>query len=317
METTNHQAPLHIWRLIDGKPGHEKQSLGLVLALSKLEKVTRDDIKVGHSVPTQILQFFLGRFPDGKKFKKPNLIIGAGHRTHFSILAAKRAYGGKSIVLMKPSLPYFLFDLCLVPEHDKPPKRANIIPTIGALNTLGLDGLHKKIPSSHLILIGGPSPHYKWDNKQVIDQVEQIVKMGESNTQNWVLATSPRTPKNFPVQLEQKLISGLKIFRFEETNQGWIEKKLSSSENVWITPDSVSMVFEALSASCKVGLFKLDIKKTQSRVVNNIQFLVQEGYISQPINLQKKNLPILKILPNQAEVCARYIESKSKIRIEL
>ena len=105
-----------------------------------------------------------------KKFKKPNLIIGAGHRTHFSILAAKRAYGGKSIVLMKPSLPYFIFDLCLVPEHDNPPKRANIISTIGALNPLGLDGLHEKKPSSNLILIGGPSPHYKWDNNLIIKQ---------------------------------------------------------------------------------------------------------------------------------------------------
>lgn len=317
METTNHQAPIHIWRLIDGKPGHEKQSLGLVRALSKLRKVTYDDIKVEHSILKQILQFLLGRFPLGKKLKNPNLIIGAGHRTHFSILGAKRAYGGKSIVLMKPSLPYSFFDLCLIPMHDNPPERDNIIPTIGSLNSVGLDGPYAKTPSSHLILIGGSSPHYVWDNIHVIDQVKQIVKMGESNTQNWVLATSPRTPKDFVVQLEQKLILGLKIFRFEDTHQGWIEEALTFSENVWITPDSVSMVFEALSASCKVGLLNLGIKKTESRVVNNIKFLVREGYISESINLQKKNLPILKTLPNQAEICARYIESENKIRVEL
>jgi mitochondrial fission protein ELM1 len=307
METTNHPAPLHIWRLLDGKPGHEKQSLGLVLALSKLKKVTYDDIKVEHSVAIQILQFLQGRFPLGKKFKKPNLIIGAGHRTHFSILAAKRAYGGKSIVQMKPSLPYFIFDLCLVPEHDNPPKRANIISTIGALNPLGLDGLHEKKPSSNLILIGGPSPHYKWDNNLIIKQIEQILKKRQKRIQQWVLTTSPRTPKEFIEKLQERKLTDLKIYHFEDTKPGWVEEMLLASENAWVTPDSISMVYEALSANCNVGVLELKEPRKNDKVARNILLLKEERYILDLEMFAKNEKLSLSKLHNQAEICASVI----------
>ena len=310
METTNHQAPLRIWRLIDGKRGHEKQSLGLVLALSKLKKVTCDDIKVGHSVPTQIIQFLLGRFPPGKKFKKPNLIIGAGHRTHFSILAAKRAYGGKSIVLMKPSLPYFLFDLCLVSEHDKPPKKANIIATIGALNPLGLDGLHKKIPLSHLILIGGPSSHYLWDNNLIIEQIEQIVKKGQRSIQQWILTTSPRTPKEFIKNLRERKLSDLKIYQFEDTKPGWVEEMLLASENAWVTPDSVSMTYEALSAGCRTYFFNLPPSKSNTKVKQSLQSLLKDGYIFPRSHFMHSKITTTKIFTPQANASAKEINSR-------
>ena len=311
METTNHPAPLHIWRLLDGKPGHEKQSLGLVLALSKLKKVTYDDIKVEHSVAIQILQFLQGRFPLGKKFKKPNLIIGAGHRTHFSILAAKRAYGGKSIVLMKPSLPYFLFDLCLVPEHDNPPERANVIPTIGSLNSLGLDDRHPKTASSHIILIGGPSPHYVWDNNLIIEQIEQIVKNGQKNIQQWILTTSPRTPKEFIEKLRESNLTDLKIFQFKNTKPGWVEEMLLASENAWVTPDSVSMTYEARSAGCRVGLFELEILKPKSQVIKSITFLRKNEFVmNKNPDGEQVTLKAPRKFQGQSMVCASYVLTK-------
>lgn len=311
METTNHQAPIHIWRLIDGKPGHEKQSLGLVRALSKLRKVTCDDIKVEHSILKQILQFLLGRFPLGKKLKNPNLIIGAGHRTHFSVLGAKRAYGGKSIVLMKPSLPYSFFDLCLIPMHDNPPERDNIIPTIGSLNSLGLDGPYAKTPSSHLILIGGPSPHYLWDNNLIIEQIEKIVKKKQKSIQQWVLTTSPRTPKEFIEKLRERKLSDLKIFQFKNTKPGWVEEILLASENAWVTPDSVSMTYEALSAGCRVGLFELEILKPKSQVIKSITFLRKNEFVmNKNPDGEQVTLKVPRKFQGQSMVCASYVLTK-------
>ena len=307
METTNHQAPIHIWRLIDGKPGHEKQSLGLVRALSKLRKVTYDDIKVEHSILKQILQFLLGRFPLGKKLKNPNLIIGAGHRTHFSILGAKRAYGGKSIVLMKPSLPYSFFDLCLIPMHDNPPDRANIIPTMGSLNSLGLDGQHPKKPSSHLFLIGGPSPHYLWDNNLIIDQVEEIVKKGQKSIQQWILTTSPRTPKEFIENLRERKLSNLKIYHYKDTKPGWVEEMLLASENAWVTPDSVSMTYEALSAGCRTGVIELSPNKSKTRITHSIQALIKNEYIRTHKDFTCEKQSINKTFLSQAHYCAKII----------
>ncbi|NTV97009.1 MAG: hypothetical protein HGA75_16620, partial [Thiobacillus sp.] len=36
--------PLTLWRLVDGKPGHEKQTLGLAQALGRLTDCRRIDI---------------------------------------------------------------------------------------------------------------------------------------------------------------------------------------------------------------------------------------------------------------------------------
>ena len=299
-----------IWRFIDGKPGHEKQSLGLVLAFAKLQNVNCHEIKIGVSAFKNLLDYCFGRSKSSIDLPIPDLLVGAGHRTHLPMLAAKWAYGGKSIVLMKPSLPYFLFDLCLVPEHDNPPERANIISTIGALNPLGLDGFHKKTPSSHLILIGGPSPHYKWNNNEVIDQVEQIVKKRQKSIQQWVLTTSPRTPKEFIKKLRERKLTDLKIFQFKDTKPGWVEEMLLVSENAWVTPDSISMVYEALSANCKVGVLELQESTKNDKVARNISLLKEERYILDFEMFAKNEKLSLRKFDNQAEICARAIEEK-------
>ena len=299
-----------IWRFIDGKPGHEKQSLGLVLAFAKLQNVNCHEIKIGVSAFKNLLDYCFGRSKSSIDLPIPDLLVGAGHRTHLPMLAAKWAYGGKSIVLMKPSLPYFLFDLCLVPEHDNPPERANIISTIGALNPLGLDGFHKKTPSSHLILIGGPSPHYKWNNNEVIDQVEQIVKKRQKSIQQWVLTTSPRTPKEFIKKLRERKLTDLKIFQFKDTKPGWVEEMLLVSENAWVTPDSISMVYEALSANCKVGVLELQESTKNDKVARNISLLKEKRYILDFEMFAKNEKLSVSKLRNQTEICANAIEEK-------
>ena len=297
-----------IWRFIDGKPGHEKQSLGLVLALAKLQDVNCHEIKVGDSGFKNLLDYCFGRSKEGIDLPRPDLLIGAGHRTHLPMLAAKRAYGGKSIVLMKPSLPYSFFDLCLVPEHDNPPERANIISTIGALNSLGLDGYVKKKPSSHLILIGGPSPHYLWDNNLIIEQIEQIVKKEQKSIQQWVLTTSPRTPKEFIEKLRERKLSDLKIYQFKDTKPGWVEEMLLASENALVTPDSISMVYEGLSANCNVVVLELREARKNDKVGKNISLLKEDGYIFDfEVFAAKNKLPVRKI-QNQAEACAHSIK---------
>jgi mitochondrial fission protein ELM1 len=296
-----------IWRFIDGKPGHEKQSLGLVLALAKLQNVNCHEIKVGDSGLKNFFDYCFARFKEGINLPKPDLLIGAGHRTHLPMLAAKRVFGGKSIVLMKPSLPYSFFDMCLIPMHDNPPRRANILPTIGALNSLGLDGQHPKAPSSHLILIGGPSPHYIWDNQNIITQIVQLVTNKPSCTEHWTLTTSPRTPESFLEELEKKKIPNIKVHKFEDTKNGWVEQKLLTSENAWVTPDSVSMTYEALSAGCRTGVLELSPHITNSRISRSIQTLLRDGYILPQRDYMIGEITNTKFFAPQAPLCAQMI----------
>ena len=50
----------------------------------------------------------------------------------------------------------------------------------------------------------------------------------------------------------------MQIFPVEDTPQGWIFEQMQLAEAVWVTEDSVSMLYEALTAGCKVGLIEID-----------------------------------------------------------
>lgn len=241
---------LTIWRLIDGKPGHEKQTRGLVAALARQGPVECLDIPVG-SRPGHLLDWLTGRFPAGAGLPDPDLILGAGHATHLALLAARRARGGRSVVLMGPSLPRALFDLCLIPEHDCPPGRDNVIATRGVLNPLVNE--HRHQAGQGLILIGGPSPHFRWDSSAIRHQVEHLVQTRPGLA--WQLTTSRRTPEDFLAGLASR--EGFRCLPVQETPPGWLDAQMGEAGEAWCTPDSVSMVFEALTAGCRVGLFDL------------------------------------------------------------
>ena len=129
--------PLVVWRLLDGKPGHESQSLGLARALERLTSVSVHDLPV-RDIAAGPFGWLLRRFPAGRDLPDPDLIIGAGHATHWPLLCARRARGGRAVVLMKPSLPKRWFDRVVAPEHDGVRPGGNVIVTRGVLNAMRL-----------------------------------------------------------------------------------------------------------------------------------------------------------------------------------
>lgn len=88
------ERPLIVWVIVDGKPGHMNQSLGLAEALSR---ATPTDIHRLPALPAwrAVLAGLLKRMPSS--YPAPDLILGAGHATHLTLLAAKRA-DRKSVV---------------------------------------------------------------------------------------------------------------------------------------------------------------------------------------------------------------------------
>ena len=118
-------SPHVVWRFSDGKAGHDNQSQGLAGALNRLRPV---EIITLDPLPAVMALSALGGGQRAlwRNIPAPGIVLGAGHRTHLSLLAARRMRGGKAIVLMRPSLPLCLFDLCLIPAHDAPPARPNV-----------------------------------------------------------------------------------------------------------------------------------------------------------------------------------------------
>jgi mitochondrial fission protein ELM1 len=293
---------LTIWRLTDGKPGHEKQSLGLARALQRLTGAVCHDLAV-HPRRGAWLAWLLGRFPEGDGLPAPDLILAAGHATHVPALAARRVRGGRIVVLMRPSLPIALFDLCLIPQHDRPPSKANVIATRGVLNAVNPSGQND--PSRGLILIGGPSDHYDWDDRAVASQVMDIVRATPAIA--WQLTTSRRTPGSFLATLPSRLPANLSVLPHTATPPGWLEQALCASGLAWVSEDSVSMLYEALTAGCAVGLLQLS-GRGASRVAQGIQALIVEHWVT-PYAVWRQSATLARPPGrfHEAERCARLI----------
>lgn len=278
--------PLVVWAFTDGKAGHENQTRGLLAALAQRQPLDARWINVP-AYASVLSSLMTRRFLPGVGLPPPSILIGAGHRTHLPMLAARRAHGGRSIVLMKPSLPRAWFDLCVIPEHDVAPGCAagissNVLLTRGALNGMQAG---TKNPKSGLILIGGASRHYGWREKELVAHVQTIVQ-SETAVQ-WVLTTSRRTPASTTTRLQTLAFSNLTVVPVQVTGAGWLAEKLAQATCVWATEDSVSMVYEALTAGCATGVLPVPRRRRIGKIARGIAGLADDGLITHFDDWQK------------------------------
>lgn len=293
---------LTLWRFSDGKRGHDNQSLGLVEALCRLAPCQVETFTIKRGWP-QALFWLLGRFPAGRSLPKPDLIIGAGHATHWPMLAARRAHGGKIAVLMKPSLPLSWFDLVIVPAHDGLPESPVVINTQGPLNRIrpGAD----RDENSGLMLIGGPSAEFGWSETALLKQIHLIAL--HQPEMNWQLATSRRTPAGLLTDLAKLGLANVKVVPHDSVSPSWLPEQLARAGVVWVTPDSASMVYEALTSGAAVGCFEQPYARP-GRVARGLEGLLRERRVTSFPDWERsgKLLPNAPLL-NEAERCARQL----------
>lgn len=298
-------APRVVWRFSDGKPGHDNQSLGLTDALQRRLPLELYEVPVW---PGQRSWFdwLSGHYPAGRLLPAPWLLVGAGHATQVPMLAARRARGGRAVVLMSPLLPGRLFDLCVIPAHDRPRPAANVLETRGGLNRVQAvtEGRH----DSGLLLVGGPSRHYRWHTAEVIDQVARIIRY--TPLRQWTLATSRRTPAGFAGQLRRFVFSATRSVRvvpWHETSPGWLQDQYRRADCAWVTEDSVSMLYEALTAGLPTGVLELPARR-DGRVVRGVRQLVRMQQVT-PFNEWIRGCPLRRPdrIYDEADRCADWI----------
>ncbi len=274
-----------IYIVSDGKKGHLSQTRGLAHALMEQARDARPDlVHEVHEIDVSGKSWLSKLCYKGRELDlpRPHLILCAGHGTHLAALSLSRHLRCLCMVCMKPSLPTRLFDLCIVPRHDLPEGKAcgsHIFPTAGALNSVRPAPRTEKRET--LILIGGPSKDFDWDAEMVINQLSTIARRSSSPM---VLTTSRRTPADFARDVLSTCPS-IRVVPVEQTGPTWVADHLASAREVWVTQDSVSMVYEALSSGAPVGLIEMqrrgDRRRKQrvSRVVRGLGMLVEEGRV--------------------------------------
>ena len=215
-----------------------------------------------------------GRYAAGHELPPPDLLVGAGHATHWQLLAARRARGGRAVVLMQPSLPNALFDLCLIPEHDNPRRSARVLVTTGVLNTQRAS--QQREQGQGLILLGGPSPHYRWNDAGVLEQINALLQARPQL--RWQVLGSRRTPASMLALLRDH--NGFTLLSADSPDHTLAEL-LSSAGEVRVSEDSVSMIYEALGSAAPTGLLAVP-RRSANRVTAGVDALVARGWVAAP-----------------------------------
>ncbi|MBW4936467.1 mitochondrial fission ELM1 family protein [Marinobacter sp. F4206] len=276
-KTIEHKNPAPVvWLLTDNKPGHRNQLKGLgnrlrVLAGASLYWVDANQVTV------PIWRALLGMAPDvDQTLPKPDLIIAAGTGTHRLLLSLRRVRNAKTLVLMKPGFPLGWVSAAIMPAHDGVHASSRVLLTDGMINTVTPLARITDKPEA-LVLVGGPSPHFEWDSDVLLGQINHLI--GHYPTWRWTISGSRRTPEDLMSRLRELACPRITVAGPEETHQNWLSHQLAASRAVWVSPDSMSMVCEAVTSGVPTGLFQLT-PRPGSRVGEGVNRLIQEGRIA-------------------------------------
>jgi len=257
----------------DGKPGHLSQSRGLAMAL--VNRVGGLEV-----IEVSADQVYTARW------QNQALVLAAGSGAYRAALSLKRKWKCPAVALMNPGLLVRRrFDLCVIPRHDQVAESRRVVVTEGALNTVNRADPSdtKEREGAGVILVGGPSGHHDWDEERLMGQLEKLAgDVGQST--HWTATSSRRTPESTERVMAQLAVDHSDRLAFipaSETPQGWVTERLLKSGEAWVTEDSVSMVYEALTAGCAVGLLDVPRKLGKpGRVVRGVMSLIERGWVT-------------------------------------
>jgi len=283
--------PLSIVAYFDGRPGHEKQTRGILHALDSMTPVEVESIQVtaassayAKNWAAYLFSFLLPGRTESVSISV-DLIIGTGSHTHIPMLLAKKLRSNQSgqqvrvITCMTPdSLLQNKFDLCCVPVHDEPAEKDNIFVTLGPPNTVKYEG--KQQNDRGLILVGGvDTKSHVWKSEEIAAQIRAVIDKNQS--MRWTVSSSPRTPDDICQDLEEMAASmkNVSFFRSTETPAGWVEEQYALNRTVWVTADSISMVYEALTAGCSVGILPVEWLSPDNKFTKSLHFLADKEMI--------------------------------------
>jgi Kdo2-lipid IVA lauroyltransferase/acyltransferase len=347
--------------LSDGKTGHLRQAEAAADAVSAVlrekgikSRVKTLEIKFRNRFSRRLLAFCallagkyscqgcsmcLRRFLSEDSYQSliksaADIIISCGSSVAAVNYVVSRENRAKSIVIMRPSLLGLRrFDLAVIPRHDHPPQRKNIVVTEGSLNLI--DGAYLKEQAEKLmqarasslepsgfnigVLIGGDSKGFYLDAGLVKVIIGQLKDLAEKQNANIFITTSRRTRP----EVEQLVKDEFKDYpkcRFlviagEDNPSYAVGGILSVSRVVVISPESISMISEAVSSGKYVVVFDAPVSRRHRAFLNR---LVQKRYIhlAQPreiaalinkINLEQPEINVLRDKEAFKQAIARII----------
>jgi len=198
---------------------------------------------------------------------KPDIIISCGSAIAPVNYVLSRENQARSIVIMRPSiLSTHRFDLVIMPKHDRPLRRKNVVVTDGALNLINEQYLKDqtqellRASSGRLdargiyigLLIGGDTKTFHLRRDAVLGVIRQIKLAAETLNAAILVTTSRRTSREIE-ELVKKEFMGYSRCKFlvianEKNIPEAVGAILGLSQFIITSPESISMISEAVSS---------------------------------------------------------------------
>lgn len=321
--------------LSDGKAGHVKQSEALV---EQFHALNTQYGRPGMEYPTQtllvkfksnwhrklfsIFAFFFIPFAQGRldwigwyfeeetrkaiREASADFIISAGSSLIPLNLCLAKECRAKSIVLMKPILPFtfFRYDMALVPAHDSGPMPSETFRTLltpsrtdedefeAAAQKIRKD-LHDPSRVRISLFLGGPTRQYQMELKD-IQQVMETLEKVSGVTGDYLVTTSRRTPDSINqfLKTSRPQFKGCQmlVIAAEDKRTEVVSGMMALADILIVTEDSISMISEAVSSGKKVLVLSFGGEGLPPKHKRFQEILAQKSavLIATPENLQKK-----------------------------
>ena len=305
--------PMKIGVFFDSRPGHEKQTRGIIERLGKKIDVEITTFQITkqpalHQVADWLQYIFLRRQPPEGDLLQCDLLIGTGTHTHLPMLQVKKICQIPVVTCMTPSSPLQKrFDLIFSPQHDGMQAADNIFVTVGPPNPNRDLGRH--LDDHVLVLCGGiDAKSHSWCDDSILDGIKALLE--RDSQKKYIVSSSPRTPVQTSMTISRlaERYHNVDFFDYHDTPSGWIENRYNQCRQVWVTADSISMVYEALSSGCQVGIIPVQWLKRQSKFQRSEKFLRESGFtLDLKTYLQGEDFSMKKNTLNEAERCAEEI----------
>lgn len=204
---------------------------------------------------------------------RPDMVISSGSSLAALNFILARENLAKSVVLMRPSLlSTGRFDLVIMPRHDHPPRRRNVLVVDGALSPLSQDDLKEQAEALRSrapdigrkdifgLLIGGDSKDFRLRPDLIRRVLAEIKKALVEQDAELLASTSRRTSLEveglFKEELGGEARCKFMVIARKDNPPFAAGGILGLSKIVIISPESISMISEAVNASKHVIVFK-------------------------------------------------------------
>jgi len=204
----------------------------------------------------------------------------------------------RNIVVMRPGIIMGLskFNLALIPEHDRPAKKKNVVSTCLAPNLVNEDGIRKDgqilarrvhvgLAGAVGVFIGGDNPEYSLTDDLAASIADSLVSFCGSAGADILMTTSRRTPTGSEKILKEKAKASDKFKLFVVANEKnppeTVGGILSMSKVIVVSAESISMVSEAVTSGKPVIAFRLLKNKTGvTKHERALAALEKRGYVT-------------------------------------